>query len=87
MIESDRTALLIDLEGALTDPAGRILFRLALEALIAAVRRGIPTVGALWGYGGTDELRAAGAAALYEAPLWIAAALRALPRVAKVLPP
>jgi phosphoglycolate phosphatase len=34
----------------------------------AAKRRGIPTIGALWGYGGVQELSEAGAAALCATP-------------------
>jgi phosphoglycolate phosphatase len=34
-----------------------------------AGRHGIPTIGALWGFGGERELREAGAAALCEAPV------------------
>ena len=49
--------------------------------VLAATRNGMPTIGALWGYGGADELRAAGAATLCEAPSEVPAALRALPRV------
>jgi phosphoglycolate phosphatase len=48
--------------------------------VIAATRHGIPTIGALWGYGGAEELRAAGAAALCEQPSQVPAAFRALPR-------
>ncbi|HEY6518913.1 MAG TPA: HAD hydrolase-like protein [Roseiarcus sp.] len=48
--------------------------------VLAASRHGIPTIGALWGYGGADELRAAGAAALCESPSHVPAAFRALPR-------
>jgi phosphoglycolate phosphatase len=47
--------------------------------VIGARRHGIPTLGALWGYGGEDELRAAGTAALCAAPGDVAAALRRLP--------
>ncbi len=50
--------------------------------VLAASRNGIPTIGALWGYGGADELRAAGAAALCESPSQVPAAFRALPRIA-----
>jgi phosphoglycolate phosphatase len=48
--------------------------------VLAASRNGMPTIGALWGYGGADELRAAGAAALCEAPSHVPAAFNALPR-------
>jgi phosphoglycolate phosphatase len=34
----------------------------------AAARHGIPTVGALWGYGDREELTEAGAAALCRSP-------------------
>lgn len=54
--------------------------------VIAASRHGIPTIGALWGYGGADELRAAGAAALCERPSEIAATFRALARAARAQP-
>jgi phosphoglycolate phosphatase len=47
--------------------------------VLAASRNGIPTIGALWGYGGADELRAAGAAALCESPSQVPPAFRALP--------
>ncbi|MGB7974972.1 MAG: HAD hydrolase-like protein, partial [Roseiarcus sp.] len=45
--------------------------------VLAASRHGIPTIGALWGYGGGDELRAAGAAALCESPSQVPASFRA----------
>ena len=48
--------------------------------VLAASRHGIPTIGALWGYGGADELRAAGAAALCKRPSEVPAAFRTLPR-------
>jgi phosphoglycolate phosphatase len=51
--------------------------------VLAAIRHGIPTIGALWGYGGADELRAAGAAILCEAPSQVPAAFYALPRAAR----
>jgi phosphoglycolate phosphatase len=47
--------------------------------VLAANRHGIPTIGALWGYGGADELRAAGAAVLCESPSQVPAAFSALP--------
>jgi phosphoglycolate phosphatase len=50
--------------------------------VLAASRHGIPTIGALWGYGGADELRAAGAAALCESPWHVPAAFDALPGAA-----
>jgi len=51
--------------------------------VIAASRHGVPTIGALWGYGGAEELRAAGAAALCEQPAQVPATFRALARVAR----
>jgi phosphoglycolate phosphatase len=36
--------------------------------VIGASRNGIPTIGALWGYGGGAELAAAGAAVLCARP-------------------
>ena len=51
--------------------------------VLAASRHGIPTLGALWGYGGADELCIAGAAALCEAPSHVPAAFNALPRAAR----
>jgi phosphoglycolate phosphatase len=48
--------------------------------VLAASRNGMPTIGALWGYGGADELRAAGAAILCESPSQVPAAFNALPR-------
>jgi phosphoglycolate phosphatase len=51
--------------------------------VLAASRNGMPTIGALWGYGGADELRAAGAATLCETPSQVPGAFRALPRAAR----
>jgi phosphoglycolate phosphatase len=48
--------------------------------VLAASRNGMPTIGALWGYGGADELRAAGAAILCESPSQVPVAFNALPR-------
>ncbi|HTR14894.1 MAG TPA: HAD hydrolase-like protein [Roseiarcus sp.] len=48
--------------------------------VIAAKRHGIPTIGALWGYGGEAELSEAGAAALCATPAEIVAAFMSLPR-------
>ena len=39
-----------------------------MHDVLAASRHAIPTIGALWGYGGADELRAAGAAVLCASP-------------------
>jgi phosphoglycolate phosphatase len=46
--------------------------------VLAASRHGIPTIGALWGYGGADELREAGAALLCASPSQVPAAFWAL---------
>ena len=51
--------------------------------VLAANRHGIPTIGALWGYGGADELRAAGAAVLCAHPSEVPAAFLALPGAAR----
>ena len=47
--------------------------------VIAANRHAIPTIGALWGYGGEAELRAAGAAALCASSAEVLAALGRFP--------
>lgn len=87
-----------DLGGRFQDKAdliAQILEREKLEAddccmwgdrkhdVLAASRHGIPTIGALWGYGGAAELRVAGAAALCEAPSHVPAAFNALSRAAR----
>jgi phosphoglycolate phosphatase len=41
---------------------------------------GLPTIGALWGYGGREDLRAAGADPLIEAPGEIIGAVEAVLR-------
>lgn len=46
--------------------------------VVAARRHAIPTLGALWGYGGERELRDAGAAALCASPGEVPGALAAL---------
>jgi phosphoglycolate phosphatase len=48
--------------------------------VVAASRHAISTIGALWGYGGANELREAGAATLCASPSEVPAALWALPR-------
>ncbi len=84
-----------DLDGRFQDKAdlvAHILEREGLEAadccmlgdrkhdVHAASRHGIPTIGALWGYGGLNELRDAGAAVLCETPSDVPAAFWALER-------
>jgi phosphoglycolate phosphatase len=46
--------------------------------VLAASRHAIPTIGALWGYGGEGELREAGAAALCASPSEVPDAFRTL---------
>jgi phosphoglycolate phosphatase len=46
--------------------------------VMAASRHAIPTIGALWGYGGEKELREAGAAALCASPAEVPEALAEL---------
>jgi phosphoglycolate phosphatase len=48
--------------------------------VVAARRHAIPTIGALWGYGGANELREAGTAALCAAPEEVPAAFARFPR-------
>ncbi len=48
--------------------------------VIAARRHGIPTIGALWGYGGEQELRLAGADALCAQPSEVPEAFQLFPR-------
>jgi phosphoglycolate phosphatase len=48
--------------------------------VLAASRHAIPTIGALWGYGGADELREAGAAVLCASPSEAPGAFWALSR-------
>jgi phosphoglycolate phosphatase len=82
-----------ELDGRFQDKAvlvARILDEQALDAgeccmlgdrkhdVLAANRHAIPTIGALWGYGGADELRAAGAATLCATPSEVPAAFLAL---------
>ena len=50
------------------DPARTIMVGDRANDVRAAARHGIPTVGALWGYGGREELTEAGAAALCQSP-------------------
>jgi phosphoglycolate phosphatase len=72
------------------DLIARILDERSLEAedccmwgdrrhdVLAAGGHAIPTLGALWGYGGADELREAGAAILCASPSEVPAAFSAL---------
>jgi phosphoglycolate phosphatase len=49
-----------------------------LNDVAAAARHAIPCVGALWGYGGAQELTQAGAARLCAHPSELPSAIRAL---------
>src|SRR5919112_2769196 len=84
-----------DLEGRLDDkglligrmieeeniaPARTIMVGDRANDVRAAARHGIPTVGALWGYGGCEELTDAGAAVLCEAPGHLPASVTELVR-------
>jgi phosphoglycolate phosphatase len=85
-----------ELDGRFEDKGELIAFLLEQEGLdaddcamlgdrkhdvVAALKHGIPTIGALWGFGGRDELRNAGAATLCDAPSDVVAAFVALSRV------
>jgi len=50
------------------DPTRTVMIGDRANDVRAAARHGIPTVGALWGYGGREELTEAGAAALCRSP-------------------
>jgi phosphoglycolate phosphatase len=76
--KADLVAHILDREGLEADDCG--MWGDRKHDVLAASRHGIPTVGALWGYGGADELRAAGAAALCDSPSQVPAAFAALPR-------
>jgi phosphoglycolate phosphatase len=78
--KADLIAHILDREGLKADDC--CMWGDRKHDVLAASRNGIPTIGALWGYGGADELRAAGAAALCEAPSQVPAAFWALPRAA-----
>jgi phosphoglycolate phosphatase len=56
------------LEEERIDPSRTVMIGDRANDVRAAARHGIPTVGALWGYGGREELTEAGAAVLCEAP-------------------
>jgi phosphoglycolate phosphatase len=52
--------------------------------VIAASRHGIPTIGAMWGYGSEEELREAGVAALCARPAEIPVAFGRFPKTQPV---
>ena len=62
------------------DPGDCVMWGDRKLDVVGASRRAIPTIGALWGYGGERELREAGAAALCASPAEVPAALRRFPR-------
>ena len=59
-------------------PEGCVMWGDRKHDVIGAGRHGIPTIGALWGYGGEAELRAAGAAVLCAHPEEVPAAFARL---------
>ena len=66
------------LEEQALDPSDCVMLGDRKHDVLAASRHAIPTIGALWGYGGADELREAGAAALCASPSEFPAAYWAL---------
>ena len=85
--------------GGPSDLIARILDERNLEAtdccmwgdrkhdVLAASRHAIPTIGALWGYGGAYELREAGATVLCASPSEVPAAFWALASERRALAP
>jgi phosphoglycolate phosphatase len=76
--KADLIAHILEREGL--DPNDCCMWGDRKHDVLAASRNGMPTIGALWGYGGADELRAAGAAILCESPSQVPGAFLALPR-------
>jgi phosphoglycolate phosphatase len=68
------------LEAERIDPVRTVMIGDRANDVRAAARHGIPTVGALWGYGGREELTEAGAAVLCEAPYRLLASVTELMR-------
>ncbi|MDE2365067.1 MAG: HAD hydrolase-like protein [Hyphomicrobiales bacterium] len=60
------------------DPARAVMIGDRRHDVIGARANGLPTIGALWGYGGTRELEEAGAAVLARAPADVLPALATL---------
>ena len=79
--KADLVAHILESEGLKAEDCG--MWGDRKHDVLAASRHGIPTIGALWGYGGADELRGAGAAVLCESPSEVPAAFGALPRGAR----
>jgi len=61
------------------DPGDCVMWGDRRHDVVGANRHDIPTIGALWGYGGERELREAGAAALCGSPAEVPAALLRFP--------
>jgi phosphoglycolate phosphatase len=76
--KGDLIALILESQGIMAQDCCMLGDR--KHDVIAASRHAIPTIGALWGYGGASELTQAGAATLCASPSEVRAALRALPR-------
>lgn len=62
------------------DPADCVMWGDRKHDVAGAMRHAIPTIGALWGYGGEEELRQAGAAVLCAAPAEVPAAFGSFAR-------
>jgi phosphoglycolate phosphatase len=80
--KGDLLADIIAREGV--DPRRAIMVGDRRFDVLAAARHGIPCIGALWGYGGAEELTAAGAAHLCASPLHLPAAVAAIRERARV---
>jgi len=74
--KADLITHMIAIEGF--DPRSTCMVGDRSHDVIAAAAHGIPTLGALWGYGGREELVNAGAAAIVELPVHLPAALAQL---------
>ncbi|HTW34632.1 MAG TPA: HAD hydrolase-like protein [Rhizomicrobium sp.] len=74
--KADLIAHMIETEGF--DPELACMVGDRSHDVIAAAAHGIPTLGALWGYGSRDELTSAGAAAIVERPHHLPAAVAQL---------
>jgi phosphoglycolate phosphatase len=66
------------LEEQSLDPQDCVMWGDRKHDVIAAREHSIPTIGALWGYGGKQELKAFGAAVLCASPAEVPAAFRNL---------
>jgi len=75
--KGDLIALILS-ERAL-DPNECVMLGDRKHDVTGAALNGVPAIGALWGYGGEEELRAAGAALLCASPAEVPAALQNFP--------